>query len=188
MTPDGISAEDWEKVFQVARSLTNALLREEVDLVLNCQSQLGEVLDELESRYGRLPSILATRADFSECPEEAMLLLQEALQIATDQLSIRLALQSLVSLQLTAGCRRESIAENFVWLGEVTGDQEGEREELEELREAFALLGEGGGFSSHDSLALEPECSPKSGPISPFSLPLARVAQGEGAERAVTRP
>lgn len=140
MTPDGISTEDWKKVVQVACSLTNALLREEAEPVLNCQSQLGEVLDELETRYGRLPSILATRADFSECPEEAMALLREALQLATDRLSIRLSLQSLLSLQLATGGPRESVAENLAWLEKVTEGDEDDRAQLAELREAFALL------------------------------------------------
>src|SRR5207237_9182490 len=39
-------------------------------------------LAQLEERYGKLPSILATRADFIDDPHESITLLQEAWRIA----------------------------------------------------------------------------------------------------------
>lgn len=90
---------------------------------------------DLESRYGRLPSILATRADFSDCATEAIALHQEALELATDEVSKRLSLQSLVGLLIEGRFEREVIANYLVQLEQVTG---GERSDLEELAELQA--------------------------------------------------
>lgn len=59
-TSDGISSEDWDKVHELAVEIVNAGdAQSEVH-----RSQLLIYLDQLEKKYGELPSILATRADY----------------------------------------------------------------------------------------------------------------------------
>ncbi|RYD43057.1 MAG: hypothetical protein EOP85_10580, partial [Verrucomicrobiaceae bacterium] len=97
MTPDGISTTDWERVEAAAYQIVNAIMMDDDVLCEHRTVLLFQILDELEGQYGRLPSILATRADFSDDPLEAIPLLEEALALSTDALSSRLALQSLVT-------------------------------------------------------------------------------------------
>src|SRR4029077_6671165 len=61
-TPDGISGEDWDKVHELAVEIINA---DDVESEVR-RSQLLSYLDQLEKKYGELPSILATRADYVE--------------------------------------------------------------------------------------------------------------------------
>jgi hypothetical protein len=61
-TPDGISTEDWDRVTELCmhiwRNINDANAEE------RCRRELLEHLDALEAKYGSLPSIVATRADF----------------------------------------------------------------------------------------------------------------------------
>lgn len=97
MTPDGINSAEWERVEKAAFQVVNAILMDDDTLRAHHTSSLMQVLDELESLYGRLPGILATRADFSDDAGEAIPLLEEALALSTDAISSRLALQSLLA-------------------------------------------------------------------------------------------
>jgi hypothetical protein len=61
-TSDGMSGEDWDLVHELALEIANAedgSPEEELS-----RNRLLRYLDELEERYGRRPSILATRADY----------------------------------------------------------------------------------------------------------------------------
>ena len=60
-TPDGISAEDWERVHELAVEIVNA----DEDESEGYRSRLLDYLYTLEEKYGELPSILATRADYT---------------------------------------------------------------------------------------------------------------------------
>jgi hypothetical protein len=62
-TPDGISSDDWELVEQLVAGLYEARRTPEE---ARHHRSLMEYLDQLETRYGALPSILATRADFTD--------------------------------------------------------------------------------------------------------------------------
>lgn len=64
MTSDGISTEDWELVRVYATNVSNAVLKEDNQAAADMTQQLLCYLDRLETRYGKLPSILATRADY----------------------------------------------------------------------------------------------------------------------------
>ena len=66
MTPDGISADDWDQVHELALAIVNA--EEEVEGA-DHRNRLLKYLRELRSKYGELPSILATEADYvlDEC-------------------------------------------------------------------------------------------------------------------------
>ena len=61
MTPDGITSADWDRVAELALELSRHVDDEGSDEYRN---RLLLYLDTLESKYGQLPSILATRADF----------------------------------------------------------------------------------------------------------------------------
>ena len=60
MTSDGISDEDWSRIRELAVDVVNASASGNDD---GEGSRLLEALDVLERTYGRLPSIVATRAD-----------------------------------------------------------------------------------------------------------------------------
>jgi hypothetical protein len=65
-TPDGISGDDWSRVYQLTVDLFCAKPQ--------ARKQLLNWLDELQGKYGELPSILATRADFSPLVNKEQLL------------------------------------------------------------------------------------------------------------------
>jgi hypothetical protein len=61
-TADGISDSDWDHVLELAARLSDAVEGSEQEEA--SERDLMAYLDKLESTYGPLPSILATRADF----------------------------------------------------------------------------------------------------------------------------
>ena len=65
MTSDGISKADWEKVPRLACRVTNATLKDDPVTHRLWHGRLMDCLDRLEVKYGVLPSIVATRGDFS---------------------------------------------------------------------------------------------------------------------------
>ena len=89
-TRDGINTKDWDVVHTLVVNLINASEAEED----SCRRRLLDYLDELEAKYGCLPSILATRADFvrDEAEKESLLLraysLARQLEEAFDTLEI----------------------------------------------------------------------------------------------------
>lgn len=147
MTPDGISAEDWEVVENATFQIVNAIMKEDHVLVSHYTEKLHSVLDELLRNYGRLPSILSTKADFTRNPEKAILLHEEAIGESRDSLSRRLSLQSLIALKLerTYECRSEAsilaIRKLFEELEAATDESAdtSDFEELEQLRERFKV-------------------------------------------------
>jgi hypothetical protein len=82
MTSDGISDADWDRVHTLAVQIANAST--EVDSVTadELSIELHVVLDDLESKYGSLPSILATRADYTDDAVDAVSLLERAYEAA----------------------------------------------------------------------------------------------------------
>jgi hypothetical protein len=61
-TTDGITTEDWDRVTELALEVSNQFNSPEYE---RCRQDLFNYLDRLEVKYGALPSILATRADFT---------------------------------------------------------------------------------------------------------------------------
>lgn len=77
MTSDGIANADWQRVAERAHAVIEASTIHDETLVQHRTQELFDVLDELEEQYGRLPSLTATRADFTDdCPEKLRLLRQ----------------------------------------------------------------------------------------------------------------
>jgi hypothetical protein len=62
-TSDGIPSEDWDVIHEHALDCANATLRSDMRAHAEAQQRMLESLESLEARFGRLPSILATRAD-----------------------------------------------------------------------------------------------------------------------------
>ena len=60
-TSDGISTDDWDTVHELSLKIVNAEAEAEANIYTR---QLLQYLDELDAKYGGLPSILATRADY----------------------------------------------------------------------------------------------------------------------------
>ena len=82
MTPDGISDKDWDRVHELAVEIVNAGEGEEG---AGYTAQLLAYLDQLEQKYGLLPSLLATRADYVAEARESLALLERAYQLARER-------------------------------------------------------------------------------------------------------
>ncbi|MDR4470588.1 MAG: hypothetical protein MRJ68_20180 [Nitrospira sp.] len=78
-TPDGISGEDWDVVHDLSLKIVNAEAESEENIYTN---QLLQYLDELEAKYGALPSILATRADYVSDTKDQAALYRQAYALA----------------------------------------------------------------------------------------------------------
>ena len=70
MTPDGVSTEDWERVMQLACDIANASEDDDDAAGRRAGEQMLSLLDDLHKKYGPLPSLLATRADYTDAPHE----------------------------------------------------------------------------------------------------------------------
>jgi hypothetical protein len=87
-TPDGISTEDWDVVHELAVNLVNT----DEERSEECRARLLRYLDKLEEKYGELPSILATRADYVDDLNAREQLLTRAYSLAENRRDGRNAL------------------------------------------------------------------------------------------------
>lgn len=139
MTLDGISTEDWDRVYEAAIEIVNASAIEGDVLCSHHTERLFDLLSELEGRYGRIPSILATRADFTHDLTRALALHEEALSVASDSTSTRLSLQSMIGLMIDENHPDSEIFRRLEALEQVT-EVDGcpfDLDELKELQEDF---------------------------------------------------
>ena len=139
MTPDGISTDDWDRVHEAVIEIVNASAIEDDVLCAHHTERLFDILSELESHYGRIPAILATRADFTDDSIMAIALHEEALSVANDPTSTRLSLQSMVRLMIDESYSDSQIACRLEALEQVT-EVDGcasDLDELQELKEDF---------------------------------------------------
>jgi hypothetical protein len=79
-TSDGIAAADWDRVHELALAIVNA--EEDSSEEIACRTQLLNYLDALAEKYGELPGLLATRADYIDDTEETERLLLRACDLA----------------------------------------------------------------------------------------------------------
>ena len=75
-TSDGISKEDWNQAQEIVEKITYAGSLGGSSKLL--AKKLIVYLDTLKQKYGRLPSILATQADYINEPEQELSLRKEA--------------------------------------------------------------------------------------------------------------
>ena len=99
-TSDGISSQDWDVIHELAVDVVNASDNEKAAY----SKRLMDYLDTLELKYGPLPSILATRADYlpKDEPARRNLLLRayQSAQASGDFQNQLLVAQSLAELHL----------------------------------------------------------------------------------------
>ncbi len=84
-TPDGIADADWNEIEQLARAVAEAAITDDSLLYASAVDELQKRLAKLQSRYGPLPSILATMADFTENDRDAIHMLETAFFAAKER-------------------------------------------------------------------------------------------------------
>ena len=82
MTTDGISTEDWDQVRGLACQIVNTSSQGNEEASSKYTERLLLLLDNLQAKYGELPSLLATRADYIEDLSERLRLLKKAYELA----------------------------------------------------------------------------------------------------------
>lgn len=151
MTSDGIASDDWERVQDFAARIANAVCKdvEAGPIICNLIAYLGG----LEGKYGRLPSILATKADYTADITQREGLLLEAYDAAAfigdkkNATSISSSLAQLFLEELNDIALGEKWLNTFCdALGESWDDCE--FHELERLRSVFLKLKSSGNGSS----------------------------------------
>ena len=142
MTPDGISDDDWHRVHHAACDIVNASAAGDEVLSEHHHERLFEIIGELEASYGRLPSLLATRADFMDDDAAAIPLLQEALVACEDPLSEQLTLESLIGRMINQHYPDEIIQNHLTRLGSIIANEgdDSDQEKLAELKVAFQRM------------------------------------------------
>jgi hypothetical protein len=142
VTTDGITTDDWARVKACAVELLHAL---DSDQEVECRFHLLQCLNELETKYGALPSLVATRADFIEesNKNEAFLLRAYALARALgDRGSALQVAHSLASLYIDDLTKCIEASRWLLRLNKHIIEQQDEEyaRELERLVERFRLL------------------------------------------------
>lgn len=140
MTSDGISSEDWNQVHELAVELVNAPDDESEPV----RQRLFECLRRLTAKYGELPSILATHADYVDDPRESERLFLRAFDIAQargDRAYIREISLSLADLYVNT---LRDAADATRWLevanAYMSADSEMDKSEYQGIQEAIARL------------------------------------------------
>jgi hypothetical protein len=137
VTSDGISGEDWSDVHELAVQIVNHSAAEDHTAEARARKSLIAFLDRLDQKYGKRPSLLATRADYVESPSERERLLLRAFSEAErikDSENRLLVAESLASLYLE---ELRNLDEGAKWLGvwrHALGDDPAQRDREEVSR------------------------------------------------------
>lgn len=141
-TSDGITTGDWDMVHELAVNIANASFRtergDEVEgMVESYKMELLSYLDSLSKKYGPLPSILSTRADYIDDITQQVELLHEAYRLAKARGDVRNELYVASSLARLYIKDIRQIQEGEKWLERYRehldiGD-DSDREDCEEL-------------------------------------------------------
>jgi hypothetical protein len=144
-TTDGISTEEWDRVTDLAFAVRKHLDGTDTE---RYRRDLFRYLDELEAKYGALPSILATKADFlsSDEPRAKEELLLRAYALAIERRDRRNALAIAHSLADMYLDNLRARAEGVRWLAcfaaqlYVDADDQWWSQEYERLKELARAL------------------------------------------------
>jgi len=140
MTSDGISSEDWGKVRDLAVALANASDDEDEPH----RERLLAYLRELVSKYGELPSIVATQADYAGDPGESERLLLRAFDLAVGRDDKSNILEIALSLAKLYASELPRVVEASRWLeiarAHIRPDNEMDRIEYDDIEERIARL------------------------------------------------
>src|SRR4051812_19878088 len=82
MTSDGIKTDDWDRVKDLACQVANASSHGDDEASARYTERLVMLLDEFQEKYGELPSILATKADYIDNTSDRLQLLRRAYELA----------------------------------------------------------------------------------------------------------
>jgi len=83
--PDGISQRDWTTILELGVGIANAAMVDNDTLVTSLTLEILNHLNELERKYGKQISILATKADYIESANERISLYLQAWNIAKER-------------------------------------------------------------------------------------------------------
>ena len=84
-TSDGISSEDWDLVHELAQEIVTHSMNEDEPAREDARKRMLDCLRSLQLKYGSLPSILATKADFVDDLAEREELLLRAWNLTKDR-------------------------------------------------------------------------------------------------------
>ena len=149
-TFDGIRRQDWARVHECAVNIANAALADDEAAARQSTCDLLHVLEGLERRYGALPSILATRADYTDDPPNRLTLYRAAYAAASARGDARNLVWIASSLAELYAEELRNPALAGEWLDRLEThlsdyDDEDEREELTRLRGVVVDLLTGAG-------------------------------------------
>jgi hypothetical protein len=85
-TSDGISSEDWDLVHELAQEIVTNSMNEDEPAREDARKRMLDCLRSLQSKYGSLPSILATSADYVDDLAEREELLLRAWNLTKDRI------------------------------------------------------------------------------------------------------
>src|SRR5947209_3200002 len=85
MTSDGINKADWDIIQNYAARIAAAICNDQEGVSIDLTERLLKSLSQLEAKYGRLPSIVATEADYTHDQASRVKLLEEAFLLATER-------------------------------------------------------------------------------------------------------
>ncbi len=143
MTSDGITKRDWDKVGVIACRICNAGMADDNQGCRRARNALLTCLDELEMKYGRLPSIVATRADFGGNARLRVKLWKEAYSLAlvrADKKNLALISSSLAGFMIND---QENAGAGQRWLDIMKGHmREDDKEDYRRLRKRLRQLQE----------------------------------------------
>jgi hypothetical protein len=138
MTSDGIARADWDEIHELALDIVNCSASEDQAGEARARASLIALLDRLDNKYGSKPSLLATRADYVESPEDRERLLlaaySEAERIADDT-NRELTAHSLAQLYIE---EVRSFDDGANWLG-IWRDELGSKPAQHDLSELARL-------------------------------------------------
>src|SRR5690349_8210663 len=101
MTPDGIPTREWDRVHELAVEVANASMQDDAVLSDTKTQEIVHYLRELQVRYGDLPSLLGTLADYADDDMERYDLyargIAEALRLG-DSKNLMILLESILEL------------------------------------------------------------------------------------------
>jgi hypothetical protein len=145
MTSDGISDEDWDIVKDLSANIVNAVSSNNNRASARLTQELFQHLSRLESKYGTLPSILATQADYTDDTRMRTALLEQAWRVAkknADKANLVFISSSLAELFIEELCR---VADGEKWLSLLEESLEGhwddhEYKEFQRFRQQLQQL------------------------------------------------
>lgn len=83
-TSEGIPRNEWMLVEDLADKVLDANLSGDLVIELKYKEQMINLLDKLQTKYGELPSIYATKADYIDDIQQEVVLLKKGFDIANN--------------------------------------------------------------------------------------------------------